>query len=220
MPLKLLFKYPSRGRSKRFFDGLDSIVPLLYDKENYHISCTLDDDDMEMRNPEVINRINSYPNVSIAWGISGSKVDAINRDLPDYGDIIVVMSDDMRFTLFGFDEIIRHAFEGSDLDMLAHFPDQDAKDALATMYISGRKFYERFNYIYNPVYYSLFCDNEIQDIAKQLGKYKYFDTQMLVHLNGAYGHLERDALFDAQQKIGFTVDQETYIKRRATNFNL
>lgn len=220
-PLKILIKFPSRGRPERFFKALNSCVNNIQDAANFHVSCTLDTDDEKMNCPEVINAINRYPNVSIAWGSSVSKVDAVNRSMPDYPwDIVIVHSDDMAFTFYGFDTIVRQAFEDG-LDWLVHIPDNDAGSALATMYIAGRDFYNRFGYIYNPIFSSLFCDNAIHEISQKIKRYKYLDVPGLIfHANAAYGHMERDALFDEQQKIGWTEDQITYDNYKARNFDL
>jgi len=220
-PFKL-FKYPSRGRPDRFFKSLDSIYNNASDKDYFHVSCTLDTDDLTMNNKEVLDRINSYPNISIGWGTSESKIGAINRSMPDIEwDICICMSDDMVFNIFGFDvmigvDMLNHF---PDFDGLLHYPDQDAKEHLATMYIAGRKFYDRFGYIYHPSYKSLWCDNEIQEVAKRLGKYKYCGYQINVHLNPAYGHLEKDEMFLKQQ--GYWVEDEmNFNQRKARNFDL
>lgn len=223
-PPKILFKYPSRSRPDRFFKSLDSLYTNLDDKDNFHISCTLDTDDLTMNNPDVIEKINNYKNISIAWGESKSKVDAVNRSMPDYDwDILVVHSDDMIFNLYGFDTCIRVNINehSSDLDLLAHYPDQDAKEYLATMYIAGRKFYERFGYIYHPSYKSLWCDNDIMEIAKRLGKYKYMGYQINLHLNPAYeqNKMERDELFNRQQS-DWNDDELNFHRRQARNFDL
>jgi hypothetical protein len=219
-PLKILFKYPSRGRPEKFFQGLDSIIDNLEDKDNYQILCSFDIDDLLMRDA-LLNKEENYPNTIAYYGTSKSKVDAINRDIcfADEWDIIVVMSDDMKFNVYGFDTIIRQQFLEYGLDTLIHIPDPDAKHFLATMYIAGRTYYERFGFVYNPVYLSLFCDNEVQEIAMMLGKYRYVDFPgIITHLNPAYGHAPKDEMFINQQEIGWTVDQITYEKRKLENF--
>lgn len=216
--LKILFKYPSRGRRKLFLEGMDSITNNLFDTKNFQILVSADHGDPEMEE-EIY-----YENTLVIYSESESKVDAINRDIeyaePDW-DIIFVMSDDMRITFYGFDEIIREQFADGDLDKLIHIPDQDAKDALATVYIAGRKYYDRFGFVYNPVYKSLFCDNEVQDIAKKLNKYFFVNCPgVITHLNPAYGHLPKDEMFIRQQQIGWTEDAKTYEERSLKNFYL
>lgn len=219
--LKILFKYPSRGRKEMFFKSLDSLVNNLYDLDNFQISVTLDTDDAVMNTPEVIEKIEKYPNTHICWGLSSSKVHAINRDLPEYGDIIIVHSDDMMFTFFGFDEIVRQEFAQSGLNTLLHIPDNDAKHILATMYIAGRNFFEERGYIYNPIYDSLFCDDAIQEIAKRTNRYRFANyTGLIFHANPAYGHQPKDDLFLQQQETGWSKDQATFFKDKANNFGL
>ena len=222
-PSFILFKYPSRGRPERFFASLDSLVNNVKDVDYYHVAITLDDSDATMNNPEVVERINSYKNVSIQWGESDSKIHAINRNIPDIPfDILVCHSDDMIFNLYGFDQCIRVDMNAHfpDFDGLLHYPDQDAKDWLATMYIAGRKWWEfRDKNIYHPSYKSLWCDNEEMKAAQIMGKYKYCGYQINVHLNPAYGHLPKDNLFNRQQS-DWNHDELNYYKRETINFDL
>jgi hypothetical protein len=222
--MNILFKYPSRGRYDRFIDGMDSIVNNLADIENYEILVTADYGDDAMKGLVGDERFASYKNKTVCYGKSDSKVHAINKDIElatKKWDIIVNMADDMRWVFYGFDEIIRQQFADGDLDKLIHIPDQDAKNILATMYIAGRTYYERLGYIYNPIYSSLFCDDEAQAIAKHLGKYHYVDCpNILMHLNSAYGHLPKDDLFIHQQEIGWTKDMKTFEERKLINFGL
>lgn len=221
MKYSIIFKFPSRYRPERFFEALDSIYNNLSDFDNYHIAATIDSDDPTMNNSEVLDRIRTRKNISIQWGLSKSKVHAINRDMHPYGDIIIVMSDDMKFTCYGFDEIIRSHFRDRfpDLDGLLHFPDGDVKEELATMYIAGRKFYNRFGYIYHQSYKSLWCDNEVLSVAKLLNKHLYVPLPIVLHLNPAYGHLSRDTMFDEQQ--GHWADDEAnFLSRQSKNFDL
>jgi len=65
---------------------------------------------------------------------------------------------------------------------------------MCTMAIMGREYYLRDNYIYNPVYKSLFCDNEQMEVAKMRGRYKYIKTRLFDHNNPMHGLAEKDAL--------------------------
>lgn len=223
IPIKL-FKFPSRNRPDRFFASLDSIYNNVSDKDYFHVSCTLDLDDLTMNNATVTERIFTYPNISIEWGKSKSKVHAVNRSMPidiDW-DILINMSDDMIFTSPGFDVMIAVDMlcHFPDMSGLLHYPDQDAKDALATLYVAGKKWWEfRGGQIYHPSYKSLWCDNEEQLAAKTCGKYLYLGYPLVMHLNPAYGHLPKDALFERQQS-DWNVDEENFYKRRALNFDL
>ncbi len=224
-PLKILFKFPCRGRQEMFFESLISIDTYIQDRDNYLISLTLDTDDGELNVPEVIDKINQFNNVSIAWGTSESKIHAINRSMPDYDwDVIICWSQDMFATMLGFDNIIRdgilQVFGNTGMDGLAHFPEPDSKEYLNVLYIATRKYYDRFGYIYHPSYKSLWCDNESMEVAKLLGKYHYFGTMGLYqHRNPAYHHynIPRDELFNFQQSF-WAVDEANFNERKLNNF--
>jgi hypothetical protein len=221
-PHRILFKFPTRGRADRFFSSLDSILNNLWDRENFQVQITADVDDKAMTDKEVLKKLEEYPRTFITYGISNSKIDAVNRDLPlfkDY-DIICCHSDDMKWQFFGFDQIIRQEFEDGDLDKLLHIPDSDAKEYLATYYIAGKDYFKRFNYIYHPSYKSLFCDNEVQEIAMKLGKYKFVSCSgMLFHEHPSYGHIGFDEQYQAQQAL-WGEDELNYHTRKARNFDL
>lgn len=226
-PLKILFKYPCRGREEYFFKSLDSLNENIRDRNNYHISLTLDSDDTILNTPEVVSRLSSYDNVSISWGLSESKVHAINRDVPEIDwDIIVCWSQDMIATMFGFDDMMRFCIyelvnrHGDDL--LFHFPEPDSMDRLNVLYVATRKYYNRFNYIYHPSYKSLWCDNESFMVSQMLGKYHYIGVLGLYeHRNMAYGkyNIPRDELFNQHQDL-WGVDEENFNNRKLKNFDL
>lgn len=220
---KILFKLPSRGRPERFFKALDSIIDNVRDKDSYHVSCTLDTDDATMNNEDVISKIRTRKNVSIEWGLSTSKINAVNRNMPNIDwDILLVSSDDIYFDIYGFDEMVRLEFNQHfpNGDGYVHFKEKDSGSALCVMTCCDKKYYDRFGYIYHPEYISLFADNEQFDVAKILGRYVYVPYEIMQHLNPAYGYLEKDEMFKYQQKIGWTKDQQTYNERKAKNFDL
>ena len=131
------------------------------------------------------------------------------------------MSDDMRMTVNGWDEIIRgeikHYFPQGDAYL--HFREKDTRELLNVMEIMDRRFYERFGFVYHPSYKSLWCDNEKTELAKMLGAYRYINFEIFVHENPAYGYQPRDEMFDAQQNL-WGVDEENYNKRKAINFEI
>lgn len=218
--MKILFKYPSRQRPDRFFEGVDNITQLIVDKENYEISCTLDLDDATMNNASIIQRIHSYPKISISWGHSKSKIDAINRNVPESGwDIICVMSDDMRWRTRGFDEIIRNHMP-ENLDALLHFPDDYAKDRVCTCPIIGYRYYLRDMYIYWPGYYSMWSDDEQTAVAKVRDCYIYvpdvIEIEHLHYTNNAKA--KKDELY--WRNDTYNADKVIFEQRKARGFDL
>lgn len=219
----ILFKLPSRGRPERFFKSLESIINNLQDKENFHVSCTLDLDDAEMNNSEVAEKILSYPNTSIAWGKSNSKIHAVNRDIPDMDwDILIQTSDDIFFNFYGFDSHVRYEMQSRfpEGDGYLHFTEKDSGTALCVMTCIDKKYYQRDNYIYHPSYFSLWVDNEQMEVAKIRGRYSYVNYSIMTHENPAYGYLPKDEMFVEQQKVGWDADMKNYHLRKAKNFGL
>lgn len=212
--MNILFKYPSRSRPDSFFKGLDSVVGNISEINGYHISCTLDTDDALMNNPDVLERLSNYINISIEWGQSSSKIDAINRSVPEYGNIIVLMSDDMVFTKKGFDDVIRKNYRASSL---MHFPESYKGAACCVLPIMCRTFYQSFGYIYNPEYNSLWSDVEQSEIAKLTDRYRYVDERIFEHQHYSTGY-PMDDLY--KRNNTYKKDRIVYWARRADNFGL
>ena len=225
-PLNILVKLPSRGRPEKLIKALDSIVNNIQDKENTFISLTLDTDDDTVNNEEFISRVRTrQAKISIEWGLSTSKINAVNRSIPDIEwNVIVIGSDDIFFNFFGFDSIIRAEMNGHfpDGDGYLHFNEKDSGAALCVMTVCDKKYYSRFNYIYHPEYLSLFADNHQMDVAKLLGRYVYIPYTIMEHRNPAYTEYNeiRDSQFDEQQKIGWSVDMAKYEEMKKRNYDL
>jgi len=190
---KMLFKYASRSRNYKFFSGLENIIQNLSDLNNFCILISLDVDDITMNNPDTIKKLTEYvqkypQRIIIKYGYSKSKIDAINRDVNEVKekfdfDILVNFSDDMEFIKHSFDEVIRDKFyvHYQNLDGNIYFNDGFTGDRISTMSIIGRKYYDRFNYIYHPSYFSLWCDNEYTELAKMNQKLMYFNENIYRH---------------------------------------
>jgi hypothetical protein len=213
--MKILFKFTTKSRPNLFIRGMQSIIENV-SSENYEILVTVDTDDYSMEHALLYYQDNVK--VKVYYGISKNKIDAINRDVDKANnwDILVNVSDDMVFTIKGFDKIIRSNFDN--LGQCLHFPDGNTTE-LITMSIIGKQFYDRFGYIYNPQYESLFCDNEQTDVAKFLGAYKYVDKQIFEHKHPAFGKAQMDAQYYFTESF-FQKDKVVYESRKAINFGL
>ncbi len=229
--MKILVKFPTRERPEKFINTLKGYYSFAKDNSNIHYMITIDDNDLSMHSPSVNSLLSNYNNVSVHSGISTSKIHAVNRDMhkaPQW-DILVLASDDMICQVDGWDNILR-------FEMAAHYPDTDGclfhwdgdpatkrhnnGKGLATMCIIGRKYYDRFGYIYHPSYKSLFCDNEYTDVAQQLNK-MYFSEEVLfrhVHYTNTPG-IQPDNLMKHTQSF-YRDDEKTYNKRKQINFGL
>lgn len=219
---KILVKYASRGRKDRFFEGLDNIFELAQYKDRLLVLISLDLDDLEMCNDTVKEKLATYQNIYVDWGLSNNKIHACNRgfdkipdDFKDWS-IVCNFSDDQRWVLYGWDSAICADFSLISPDFshyMAYF-DPDTSGALSTLFISGRGWFDRFGWIYDPQFKSLFCDNLAEDCAKYLKKYHFTGYQIYQHFNPSYGYqrFQPDKMYIEQQKIGWDVDQTLYFK--------
>lgn len=219
--MTILFNFASRSRPEKFFETLDNIIRNCA-SQDYFIVAKIDEDDVTMNNGEYWLRVANYPMVITKLGTSTSKIHAINRDLND-GDlppwsILINMSDDMKWGTFGFDDIIRQHMPAN-LDGFLHVPDDYAKDRVCTTSIIGYRYYQRDMYVYNPAYYSMWCDDEATEVAKARGCYIHVPGIQLEHLHYTnMGKAGKDALY--RRNDTYLADKRIYEERKAMNFNL
>lgn len=213
MSKRILYNFASRSRPDAFFTTLRNIRDFS-SSGNYFVVAKLDDDDPAWT--DYRHLLPRWKEVSAVGGKSTSKVDAINRDITGEYDIIVNISDDQRFTIPGFDDIIRKYCH---LDSFVHFPDAYKKAACSTMSIIGRHYFNRTGLIYNPAYYSLWCDTEATEVAKLLGCYVYVPQIIFEHKHPTTtAGAEWDDLY--RRNNTYKQDQKVYLQRRDNNFDL
>jgi len=212
---KILYKLPSRERPLKLFACLDNITSLAR-HDNYEILLTLDLNDKTCTSDEFKERLSQYDKVTAIYGHSGSKIAACNRDLwmTSGWDILCLHSDDMEFTVEGFDLRIIAAFEG--WRGLVHFPDQVAKEKLITYAMMHREYFERTHYVYNPQFFSVYPDNDQHDMAVRLNQYKFVNENILLHKHAMWGYGPPDALLlKTEDPIVYERDKKTYLERQA-----
>ena len=81
--MKILVKFPTRGRKTKFLSVLKKYYDLCEDKENIHFLISLDEDDTEMNDYHTKDVLGTFKNLSYIFGKSLSKIHAINRDIDD-----------------------------------------------------------------------------------------------------------------------------------------
>ena len=219
--MKLLIKFPTRERPNKFFNVLKQYYDLMDDKSNYQFVISCDSDDKTMNNEKAINAFKTYPNLNYHFDNNENKIVAINSNLDKYDfDIVLLASDDMIPRVKGYDTIIRNKMKKyfPDNDGVLWFNDGFVHTRLNTLCILGKKYYDRFGFIYNPVYKSECCDNEFMGIANMLRKQIYFPECIIAHEHPAngFGH-HRDELYDRNMRISSNNDYPLH-RGRADNF--
>lgn len=217
MSKRICYIFASRERPEKFFRCLENIQDMSESKK-YFIIAKLDIDDPTAE--RYIERLAEFPEVIVRWGLSSGKIHAINRDLENLPpfDIICNHSDDFMAIEYGFDDVIR---EHCGDDDYLHVPDGFANERLSTYTIKGEGYFNRFGYIYSPFYTSVYADNEQFEVAKKLGRYKYVNRNILRHEHPINGFgVADDLLRRTEDKFVYAADHQTYLLRKANNFDL
>jgi len=223
--MKILIKFPTRQRPQKFFTVLNKYYEYANDLDNLSVLVTCDENDSTMNNDKVKEHFSQYSNLKVIFGYSNNKIHAVNRDaehFPDY-DILLLASDDMIPQVQGYDDIIRNNMETyfPDTDGVLWYNDGHQGNWLNTLSIMGKKYYERFNYIYYPEYKSFYCDNEFTDISKKLSKTQYFDLTIIEHEHPDWGGKTYDDLYSRNGNSKYwNDDKQLYHERASQNFNL
>lgn len=218
--MKLLIKFPTRARPEKFFKVLDIYYNLLDSLSDTRFIITCDSDDKFMNCESVISKLKNYKNLQFFFGESKNKVQAVNADIYDGDyDIILVASDDMIPQEKGYDTIIRQSFKKffPDTDGVLWFNDGYQANRLNTLSILGKKYYERFGYIYNPTYISLWCDTEFTDVSQKLNKVKYIPHVIIKHEHPVWLNEKWDDLQIKNDSFN-DIDKINYENRKKNNF--
>lgn len=222
--MKLLIKFPTRGRPRRFIETFSVYVRMMEDADT-RVLITCDNDDGSMTGPDITSQIKKiHKNSEVKFGNNPNKVAAINSDIEgeDF-DILMLASDDMMPVTKGFDKIIKQEMEKHypDTDGVLWFDDGYQGPDLNTLPIMGRKYYNRFGYIYHPSYISLWCDQEFTSVADTLKKQTYIDKMIIQHQHPVvpgFTHLN-DEIYAANGYYN-EVDMENFWLRQTSNFEL
>jgi hypothetical protein len=217
--------FPSRSRPYKFFKTLDNIQDMSW-SEDYFVWAKLDTDDPTMNNDETKARLEvEYKEVTVRWGLSENKVHAINRDLEDLPpcDILIIQSDDIVWTKFGFDEEIKEAFKKHfpGLDGTVHFKEKHAGRSTIIVSMVGVNLYKQLGYLYHPSYESVYSDNDFTEMTRLMGKYAYIDKEIFIHAHAIWNLTAWDAQYrHTERPEVYKKDKETYTRRKAKNFGV
>lgn len=221
--MKILVKFPTRGRKDKFFGTLMKYQKMCHNIDNLEFLISIDSDDQTMNNEETFEILKTFKNINVIVGKSESKIHAVNRDIDPEGDwdILLLASDDMIPIEKGYDQIIIQKMNQyyPDTDGVLFFNDGFQKNKLNTLCILGKKYYQRFNYIYNPEYKSTWCDNEFMSVANILGKQTYFEEVIIKHEHPDWGYGKSDNIHQKNYQ-DLNHDKSTFEKNKQKNFYL
>ena len=219
--MRILLKFPTRGRPTKLSITFSKYIQLADDPSQISVLVSLDEDDTSYSTTQekILKRV--HPDTHIIRGKSCGKIGAVNRDMehaPPY-DILILVSDDMIPVVKGYDTIIRDSMRSHypDTDGVLFFNDGHQGQKFNPLCILGRKYYERFGYIYHPSYKSLWCDNEFTDVANQLGKQTYFDRVIIRHEHPMWSTKQYDDVY-VRNEVHNEADKQNYLARKERGF--
>lgn len=211
--MDVLVKYPTRGRPAIFRSTLD-----LYLRDpTVKVLVTVDLDDATMNNADMRGWIDNQPRVKARWGNCKSKIEAVNDGVAEEDwRISILASDDMTPIKPNYAQMIAAIFDEKFPfgDGVLHLNDGRAGRSLNTLCILDRKYFDRFGYIYHPAYYSLWADNEFQEVSESLRRSVYVDEILIRHdwidITG------KDALHRRNET--YQADKMIFMDRKAKGF--
>lgn len=214
--MRILLKYPTRGRRETFLSTIQKWVSTCHRIEALGIAVSLDTDDVSMKDLTV----DDLP--AVAWkkiyrSPNKTKIQACNANLQEVEwpwDIVVLVSDDMLPEVEYWDERIRSAMPES-LNHAIWIHDGFQNEKLNTLSILGRRLYDSWGYIYHPDYKSFYCDNEFTDWCKSHPSQCTIIPEVLVrHHHPLVTGGTFDALY-ARNQTYLDEDRKTYERRTA-----
>jgi hypothetical protein len=220
--MKILCKYPTRGRPQFFLQRLKEWTDLAEKPQDIAWLVSYDSDDATMT-PEVIAQAETiHPSVICVKGESKTKIAACNADIGEYAadwSVVLLVSDDFFCRRKGWDEIIR-------TNMARYFPDTDgalwffdgSQKHINTLECVGRKRYEHFGYIYHPAYRSFFCDNESSAVGTRDNKLVRIEQPIATHEHPSWGRGMRPDATYKRNNPHWAHDQALFTRRQAAGF--
>lgn len=220
--MKILYKFPVRSRKEKMFQVMDIYLNHIVDLSNSQFVITCDNDDLILNTQDVKDQVAKLPNTTIEYYDNKNKIAAVNAGMEGKNfDILFLMSDDMIPLVKGFDNIIRDLMQRKfpDTDGVIFLNDGRQGNELNTLSIIGRKYYDRFGYIYHPAYISLYADTEFTAVQKFLNRYVYCDSVLVEHQHHSFGKSKCDDLHVKNDSY-CSVDRDTFFRRKQNNFDI
>lgn len=221
--MKILLQFPTRQRPSKFMDYLFDYISLMEDKKDFRVHVSCDADDLTMNNDKMKELIGYFPNADVSFNDNKSKIQAVNAGVTERNfDILILASDDMSPQVKGYDNIIRGLFSTHfpNGDGVLHFNDGHQGDRLNTLCIMDRKYYDRFGYIYNEAYKSLFADNEFDEVSRILRRRVYLEQVIIKHEHPVSNKtIGVDELY-VRNNVFWNEDNNTWNIRKKQNYGL
>lgn len=220
--MRILLKFPSRGRPQQFLKTLRGWLSQATDLSHIAVLVSYDEDDATMTDEVIAEAEGMHPALEAVKGHSKTKIEACNADLNEYGgswDVVLLVSDDQWCRRQGWDELIRQK-------MMQFFPDTDgalwifdgSQRKINTLECVGRARYKNFGYLYHPSYASFWSDNESTAVGLRDKKLIFIEQQISSHEHPAWAAgMKQDATYTRNNRY-WKQDEANFHRRQALGF--
>ena len=222
---KLLVKFPSRNRPEKFKTRLNEYVGSCSGKHHVRFVISMDEDDKTMNTDDIKSFLDQHIKNGVDlvyhYGNSTTKIEACNANMEgETFDVLLLISDDMALQQVNYDDIIYEAYEETFPDYSGgiKFSDGLRRDILMTLPIIGWKVYEKWGYIYNPEYTSVYCDTEQTEVLLRTKKLAVSDMCLAKHEWTPQPFDELHARNENQKM--YEIDGAIFEKRKSRNFDI
>lgn len=213
--MKISIVHPSRSRPAQALATAKKWLSSAKNEANVEYWLSLDNDDQSNYGGFV--DLKSSATLRILQNDNQNAIQAINAAAKrTTGNLLIVVSDDFCLAPFHWDAMLLKALEGkSDYCVKT---DDGLQEWLITLPIMDRVYYERFGYIYNPVYNHMYSDTEMTCVAWMLGKYIKLDIR-IPHHHYSTGKTPKDAV-NEKADTTYHTGKKIFDFRKAQNFTL
>lgn len=243
--IKYSLLHPSRQRCSMAFQAFSEWMSKASDQNKYEYILSIDTDD-----PQIECYKNQFKNTGIKLIINNNRsiVDAVNMAAKhSTGDILISISDDFGcpekwdlLLYLAYDRENKYELEriAKDYDDISSKEEMQEDERLKyfavmiddcingnqsgcmTLPILSRSAYEQLGHIYNPVYFSMFADNELHDVCKNNGWLIYSDLKF-EHRHFINGKNPKDATYERENSTqAYNMGKKIYEHRKANNFQV
>lgn len=209
---KITIIHPSRSRPEQCASTMDKWISRADHKSDLEYLISVDKSDPLLKEYQML----AHTDVIV---ISDNKtaIEAINCAAKyATGDIFIVVSDDFDCPNH-WDTLLMEQI-GEQEDYVVKTMD-GCQPWIITLPIMDRKYYNRFGYIYNPLYEHLFCDTEMSHVGALLGRTITVDLVFPHrHYTQAGGH-PKDAINEKNDNT-WVQGETVYLERMKNNFGI
>ena len=210
--------HPSYQRPEKSFATVTKWVQKSGSKD-FEFIISLDEADtkkevyLEIYTPEVLSALNAR----IVFLNKRNAIQAINEAARvSEGNILIVVSDDTDCPENWVQTINQATVSKQDFVMKVY---DNIQKWIVTMPIMDRAYYNRYGYVYNPIYRHLFCDAELAHVAEITGKLIFRNDITFPHLHYSVTKEKRDAVSEASDAT-CNEGKAIYLQRVRDKFGL